>query len=430
MPLCQTPFYAEMLAGEQIPNFYKIKQQMPDTGIKDIPGALYRSAADTGLLGSIAEGEKVAIAVGSREYSNMVQVVKTVVDMVKSRGGRPYLVPAMGSHGGCTAEGQQKILLKLGLTPENVGATIRSSMDTVVVGQTASGMDVHMDKNAFQADKIVAINRVKAHTDFVGPYESGLMKIMAIGLGKQHGANICHKMGFPSMSQNIHDFGNVMLQTGKFAFFVALLENEVHQIFHLELVAPGDVEKKEPALLALSKQHLPSIPFEKVDIIMLDRVGKDFSGSGADPHVTGRSAYLPPAPPFAQHIVAFDLTDKSSGTASGMGLLDVVPMRFYQKVDFDNTYLNAITATDTIGAHLPVVMPNDKLTIAMAMRCSVVNFRPFRIVHFSDTYSLENMYISEGLLEDALANPKITVDRQLLQLCFDGEGNIAGYKPV
>lgn len=428
MSLCETPLYEQLLSNVEIPKFYAIRQNIPDTAIKDIPAAMYESGRTSGSLELIKPGERVALAVGSREYSHMVEIVKTVVEMVKSRGAEPFIVPAMGSHAGANAEGQKGLLEKLGISLETVGAPIVSSMETVVVGKTEHGLDARIDKNAFNADKIIPINRIKAHTDFEGPYESGMMKMLAIGLGKQEGADVCHRMGFKCMSQNVLEIGKAIIATGKIAFFVALMENEAHKIFHIELVPADQAEAKEPPLLKLSKAHLPRIPFNEVDLIMIDRFGKDFSGAGADPHVTGRSSQLGVFKPFAQRIITFDLTDKSYGNASGMGMVDAVPMRFYKKINFDNTYPNGITAAEITGDRMPVIMPNDSLTIRIAIKCCVANDRPLRVVHFRDTYSLVDIKISEGLLEEALANPHLVVDKQPLELAFDGEGNIEGYK--
>lgn len=418
--------YEALLRSVRFPEMFPFAQVLTDDAVPHPGEALRRSVREQGLLSRLAPGQRVAVAVGSRELASMVELVRTVVGLVREAGAEPFLVPSMGSHGGATAEGQRAVLEHLGVTPEAVGAPIRSSMETVEVGRTPDGLPVHLDRLAFEADSIIPVNRVKPHTDFRGPYESGLLKMLAIGLGKQHGADICHSLGFPRMSHNVLEFGKVVLATGKIAFFAASVENEFHHAALVEAVAPERVLEREPELLDLARGKMPRIPFDKVDLIVVDHMGKDLSGTGMDTNVVGRSGPLGSFAPFAERIVVFSLTEKTGGNANGMGLADIASRRLADEIDFAATYPNGITSNEPFPMRMPVILPNDRLAYRYGIKACVGHLPgPLRVVHIRDTLSTGSFFISRGLAEQAgCANGPAYAP------AFDAAGTFIEYRPI
>ena len=359
----------------------------------------------------------------------MARITRAVCDLVKEAGGRPFIIPAMGSHGGADAEGQRGILAGYGVTEEAMGVPILSSMETEVIGYAPDGQEVHMDKYANGADFIIPIGRVKAHTDFRGPVESGICKMLVIGMGKQHGAYQCHKMGFPNMAKNVMAFAKVMIEKKPNMFAIGLVENAYHQTCRIEAVPADRILAEEPKLLLYAKERMGRIPFGKADILLVDEAGKNISGAGMDPNVTGRSPLLPTEPPYFQRIAVFDLTDCSHGNIGGVGNADVTTMRLYQKIDLEQTYANGITSAVPESVKIPVVMPAERTAIKFAMRTAAETDweAGCRIVWIKNTLSLSEFYISEALLKDAESIPGMTVESDLVEPQFDAEGNFVGF---
>ena len=363
---------------------------------------------------------------GSRGIHNYDQVVKSVVDVLKKAGARPFIFPAMGSHGGAVAEGQLRILEGYGITEETMGVPVISSMETVQIGETPHGLPVHMDKNAASADFIVPVGRVKPHTDFRGRHESGLYKMLAIGCGKQHGADICHSRGYGEFSRNISEIAEVMLEKKKILFGMAIVEDAFHGTYSLTAVPPEKFEEEDARLLVKAKELVPHIPFEKINVLILNRFGKNISGAGMDPNVTGRSGSLPAEKPFVDRIVVLDLTEESHNNFAGIGIADVITRRFFDKISFTETYPNGITSRDLASLKIPTVMSNDRNAIRAALQ-TVSGQMPeegWRVVWMDDTLGLESFFISELLVEEAERNPALQVESRRVVPEFDGEGNV------
>ena len=266
-----------------------------------------------GTLDRIKPGMRVAVTSGSREINHIDVITKTIIeDDLKRVGAQPFMFPAMGSHGGATAEGQRDILTGYGITEETMGVPIVSCMDTVEVGRTPGGLPVHADKAAFEADAIIPVGRIKPHPEFKGDFESGIMKMLAIGVGKQHGANMCHQLGMSHMPENILAFGRVLIEKCNIPFGIGIIENAMHGTYSITAVPSERIEAEEPELLQTAKSLIPVIPFEKVDVIICEEMGKDISGTGLDSNVIGRSISLGVSRPFAERIGVFDLTEKVS----------------------------------------------------------------------------------------------------------------------
>ncbi len=420
--------FDKLLEGVKIPAFAPVHFEIEHGTIRreEITGIVEEGIRRQGLLSRLKEGDTVAVTAGSRGIHNYDQVVKSVVDVLKKAGARPFIFPAMGSHGGAVAEGQLRILEGYGITEETMGVPVISSMETVQIGETPHGLPVHMDKNAASADFIVPVGRVKPHTDFRGRHESGLYKMLAIGCGKQHGADICHSRGYGEFSRNISEIAEVMLEKKKILFGMAIVEDAFHGTYSLTAVPPEKFEEEDARLLVKAKELVPHIPFEKINVLILNRFGKNISGAGMDPNVTGRSGSLPAEKPFVDRIVVLDLTEESHNNFAGIGIADVITRRFFDKISFTETYPNGITSRDLASLKIPTVMSNDRNAIRAALQ-TVSGQMPeegWRVVWMDDTLGLESFFISELLVEEAERNPALQVESRRVVPEFDGEGNV------
>lgn len=394
--------------------FTPVHQQVDAARVAD-PATAVREALAAGL-GDLSAGASVAVTVGSRGVADLAVVVRATVAELRRAGAEPFVVPAMGSHGGATADGQRALLAELAVTEETVGAPIRATMETVQLGRLPEGPVLHLDANAAAADAILLLNRVKPHTSFRGPVESGLAKIAAIGLGKQRGAEAIHAYGPTQLQHWIPTAYRRLAETGKVIGGLALVENARHEVAAAEFLSTnevgGDGERK---LLDRARQMLPRIPFEHVDVLVIDEFGKDKSGAGIDPNVIGRIG-VPGVPetsgPDVTLITAHHLTAASRGNATGIGLADFVPLRLLDQIDLAKTYTNGLTAglSAVRKIQLPVVLPTDRDAVAAAMRaCGVADFAKQRVVRIHDTLSLERMLVTPALLGAVAADPALEV---------------------
>lgn len=423
--------FDELLRGEEMPRFYRVINEIPAVTLESVEQAVTDALAARDVLAQIKPGSTVAIACGSREICNLSRIVKTLVDALLAAGAKPFVVPAMGSHGGATAEGQRQILRDYGITEEFLGVPVRSSMETVQLGVTEPhGFPIHLDRNASEADWIIPVGRIKPHTDIRGPIQSGLMKMIVIGLGKQQGAAICHTRGFFEMSANIQEIGKAMLQKAPILFGLGILENAKHQTYKIVAVPAASIPEEEPALLEEAKGLLPQIPFEKLDMLVVDQMGKDISGAGMDPNVTGRSSIHGISRPFIERLVVRSLTEGSHHNASGIGNADVISQRMYDQIDFEQTYPNCITSCDVVGFKLPVIMPNERLAFKTALHTitGANQAEGWRIMWIKDTNHLREFYITERLLGEARKNAQLTVDETPLTVTYDEAGYFAGFQ--
>ncbi len=307
----------------------------------------------------------------------------------------------MGSHGASTAAGQAEVLAHLGVDEARVGAPVRSTMDAIRVGTTPDGLDVHMDAYAHAADAVVVVNRVKPHTSFRAPLESGPAKMLAIGLGKAAGASSIHSLGWGGMSANVRAGAEVAIATGKIAFALALVENADEEICEIEAIPAARIIEREPELLERAKRNLARLPFDKIDVLVVDRVGKRFSGTGADPNVTGRypSEYVTGGADVTR-LVYLALDPEGDGNANGIGLADVVGPKLAERYDPLPTYLNALTTTAAPNARLPMVMPTDELAFRAALRmCPGLDPHEAVCVRIENTLALKRMWVSPAALE-------------------------------
>ena len=356
-------------------------------------------------------------------------VVRTLVTVLKEHGASPFIVPAMGSHGGATAEGQRGVLESLGITENYCGAEIRSDMEPVTLGETPSGLPVYLDRHASGADAIILTNRIKTHTDFKGEIESGLMKMAAIGLGKQKQALVLHRYGVRGLRDLMREVASVLLESGKILCGLALVENAYDETAHIEAILPAELPRREAELLLLSKGMMPRLPVEDIDILIVDELGKNFSGTGIDTNIIGRMRLLGQPEletPRIKYIFVRDLSEATHGNAAGIGLADMITRRCFEKIDFEYTYQNCATSTFLARAMIPMVMENDQAALRELLRaCWEIEPELARIVQIKNTLDLAQVCVSEALLPEIQQQPHLDVMGPCLPFSFDAQGNIA-----
>ena len=417
--------FAEFLGGN-LPCWALVRHRMYVGEVADVTAAV--GAALEPVRAAIRPGSRVCLAVGSRGIDRIDEVVRAAVAWVRSAGAEVFVVPAMGSHGGATAKGQLEVLASYDIAPESIGCDIRSSMETVELGEVRPGVPVFVDRNAFEgADIIVPINRVKPHTDFTGEIESGLMKMIAIGLGKQRGADTFHRQGFATFYELIPAVAEFTLSKANIPFGLALVENGYARLSRIEAVPRDKIWKRERELLAEAREQMARLPLGNIDVLVLDYIGKDISGLGMDSNVVGRYYTGPTgAGPSIQRIVVGDLTAETEGNAVGIGMADIVLRRAVEKMDAHKTYMNCITAKTPEGARVALTLDTDRQALSVAIACCLkVEPSTARIVRIRDTKHLGLLYVSEPALADVLATGRCEIVRPLEAIEFDRNGMFA-----
>ena len=420
--------YNIIFAETEIPEIIPVKYRLPEGKITQaqIQTKVAETIEQSGSLQQVKAGQTVALAVGSREINHINLIVKAVVQKFLDIEAKPFIIPAMGSHGGATAIGQQEVLAGYGITEDTMGVPVKATMETVQFENTPSGLHVYLDKYANEADYIIPIGRIKPHTDFRGEIESGLMKMLAVGCGKQQGANVCHSRGIDYISNNIVDLAGVIQKRKSVPFGLGIIEDAFHNTYFVQAVPGNELEKREKELLKIAKSLVTCIPFEKVDVIVMEEIGKDISGAGMDPNVTGRSLMLGVSRPYAERIAVLDLSEKSQHSAAGIGTADVTTQRLFEKTDLEKTYVNGITSHDPLSIKMPPIMPTDRDAIKLALQtCLEADLKQgYRMVMLKNTLHLNSFYISPALLEEAKGNPDITILGEARPLEFDSQGNL------
>ena len=416
----------ELLQGIPLPKMVKLRQSFPAPRVNDVAAALQRELMQPGILDQIKPAMTIAIAVGSRGVSDLPLLIRITVEELIKRGALPFIVPAMGSHGGATPAGQVDVLANLGVTEDTAGCPIRSSMDVVEIGQLPNGLPVYVDKHAYGADGIVVINRIKPHTAFRGPSESGLVKMVTIGLGKQKGAESCHAYSFQYMAEHIIAMAEISLAKLPVLFGIGTVENAYDQVSRVVAVAAADMLEMDKALLIEAKANMPRLFFDQIDVLIIDRIGKNISGDGMDPNITGRY----PTPyarggPEVNKMVVLDLTKETHGNANGMGTADFTTRKLLDKVNFPMTYANGLTSTVVGPTHLPTVLDNDRDAILAAIKtCNAQNLTKARVVRIKDTLHLGEIWISETMMEEARSTAGGTLIGEAVAMEFDEQGNL------
>jgi len=411
------------------PRMMRIRQQMDATKVADVVAKTREELARIGISSFIKPGQTVALTSGSRGVANIDKITRTVVEELKKIGAKPFIVPAMGSHGGATAEGQVAVLRYYGITEEAMGCPIKASMEVVHLGETPEGIPLYLDKYASEADHIGVIARIKPHTDFSGEIESGWYKMMAIGLGKHKGAMYYHQAavqhGFYPLFVAV---GRELLKRTKISFGVGMVENGYDETAILEAVRAEEMEATERRLQKRSKELLAHLPFDRLDILIVDEMGKDITGAGMDPNVIGRimNVVTPePDSPKITRIVARDLTEATEGNAVGIGLADFITRRLYNKIDFEKTRINCLCGISPEKGRVPIVGETDKEAIDYAF-ATIGNVSPERakVIWIKNTLVLGEVEVSEAFQEEVTRRSDLTPLTGLREMRFDQEGNL------
>jgi hypothetical protein len=430
------------------PMLAPVRQEFDATQVGDVEKAVslaVEQLRSSGMLRPVRPGQTVAITAGSRGIDRIAEVTAALVTVCRAMGLEPFIVPSMGSHGGATAEGQVQVLASLGITEETAGAPIRSSMQVVQLGETEDGIPVFMDALAMQADHIIIANRVKSHTKFKAPIESGLFKMACIGLGKHTGAALYHKLAVR------HGFAHVIRQAGRLAlatapvlFGLGLVENAHGKLHTIAAIVPQQIEQEEEILLTLCKELSPKLPFSVIDLLIVDRIGKNISGTGMDVNVTGRNRDILGdfmSSPRVSRIFVRDLTPESEGNALGIGFADFTTDRLVHAMDYAKTVTNALTGISPEKAAIPIHFPTDRQSLQAALH-SLGDWQPetVRIVRIADTLHLETMHVSPALLAGLPASARRTGQTrqtgqigqigQATPMEFDNDGNLIPLTPL
>jgi len=394
-----------------MPDLIKVRQRFEAEKLEDIDGAV-RAELDRCAV-RIDRGASLAIAIGSRGIANIARIVKQVVMWVRRQGGEPFIVPAMGSHGGATAEGQRRILESYGVTETYTNAPIRSSMSVVELPRGDFETPVYWDEHACHADGTIVVNRIKPHTSFHGRYESGLMKMIAIGLGKHAQAAAIHRFGVEGLRDLMPRVARQILQHGNLLLGVAIVENAYDETLKIRALPAADIPAEEPGLLDLARANLPHLPVDALAILVVDEIGKDISGLGLDPNVVGRlkiRGQPEPARPNIKMIIIRDLSEGSHGNAAGMGLADIATRRFFEKIDFQVTYENVLTSTFLDRGKVPLIAETDRQALEFAFRAlGSIGPAEARVVRIKNTLRLDLLHVSRAVLREIEARPDIEV---------------------
>jgi hypothetical protein len=413
------------------PHMIRIKQTVPALELSHVRQAML----DT-LQGQLKEthfsGLSVGITVGSRGISRIPEILKAVIEFVQERGGNPILLPAMGTHGGGTVEGQHEILTSLGITQESMGVPIQFSTDTVLLGKTPSGVEVHCNVEATKVDKLIVMNRIKAHTDFSGKIESGICKMLAIGLGNPRGALETHSnallLGYEKV---ITEVAHVMIEKLPLVLAIGILENWKGLTASIEALPPENIMTIEPQLLARAKEGSIKLPFKAIDVLVLEEIGKEISGTGMDTKVVGRimvKGQVEPDTPSISRIVVLGLTPESHGNAIGIGLADITTREVLESIDIKKTSFNSISSMSPEQGRIPCVLENDYEAISAA--CSTlgnVHLKKVRLVYIKNTLKIEELFVSESLLEEVRENPNLEIISSPQEFEFNPEGKLKSW---
>lgn len=404
---------------------YKVKQKFPQASISDYRDEIAKLFATSPIRNSVRPGMRIAVATGSRGINSIDLIVRFVIEELKKLKAEVFIVPAMGSHGGATSDGQIKVLKSLGISEDTMGVSVFADMQVKEIGKTRDGVPVFIGNDVLQADGYFVINRIKAHTDFKGEYESGIIKMMAIGLGKHQGCTNLHMHG---LGQFIPLVSEVMLKETPFLGGLAILENAREETVKMEIILPNNLFERERELLAEAKSIMAKLPFPELDVLIVKEMGKTISGTGMDTNVIGRlriEGEPEPKDMVIKRIVVLNLRDDSYGNALGIGLADITTKRLVQKINYQNMYANVISTSFLERGKIPITLDYDKEAIEVALSTiGPVRIESIKLAVIKNTLELEEMYISNALMNDIRNKGNIEVLDELDGIPFDENGYV------
>ena len=405
-----------------------VKQEFENKKIEDIPKVISRELSAAGLDKMIKPGMRVGITVGSRGIRNIKTIIKRIIHEVKERKGLPFLIPAMGSHGGATADGQRDILKEYGIIEESMQVPIKATMNVGELGTLKNGLKVYFDKIAFEADGIIAVNRIKVHTGFKSHIESGLHKILAVGLGNHKGAALVHALGVQGLQNYMIEFAKMIMEKAPLLCGIGILENAKDETYRISAALPKDFEKVDSEMLKECKRILPTLPMKEIDILIVQEMGKNISGTGLDTNIVGGITGCSGddySPPNIKRLLVFDLTDESNGNALGIGRADLITKKVYDKIDLEITYTNVITSTFLDRGKIPIVAGSEKEAFDIAVKTlwNLPGTVP-RVVIIRNTLKLDELYVSQPVWEEIKARPNVITTGEWEILKFTGQGDL------
>lgn len=407
------PILLEEQLNYPLPQMHRVRQSFSRPRLEDIEAHIKQEITKKEISEKIKPGAKVAVAVGSRGIKNLAKIVKEVIGQIKELGGEPFIISAMGSHGGGTPEGQREVLASYGITEENIGVGIVTSVDVVRLGRTSGGIDVYFDSAALGADLIVPINRVKLHTDFVGDIQSGVCKMLVIGLGNHVGCTAVHEADFDNFADILIEAAGMIMKHASVGFGVAILENAYDETAMIEAIPAEKIIEREKELVKIAKDNMPTLMIPDIDVLIVEEIGKNISGSGFDPNILGKSFLLKkfvlPVPKI-KRMVLFDVTDESHGNAVGVGIFDVITRKVLNKLDLPLMYANALAVKSPEGSKIPITADSEDEALRFAIQLARgADRNRLKIVKIKNTLELETIEVSEALLDHVAAHERLTL---------------------
>ena len=414
---------------ENLPKIFKIKQKVDAHRLENIEKRINGLLDQFGLSQKVKKGERIALTAGSRGIKDKPKVLEILASRLKELGALPFIVPCMGSHGGATAEGQIEVLESLGITEKSVGAPIISSMDVDEIGRTKFGTPILIGRDLLKADRIIVVNRVKPHTDFKGEIESGLLKMIVIGMGKQKGSWMVHRLtikhGFPAV---LFGVGPILLKKLPILFGIGIVENQFDETAIIDLLVPEELIDREKVLLKRAKELIPYLPFNRMDILIVDEMGKDISGTGMDTNVIGRNLFIGHPRfenPQITRVFIRDLTEGSHGNATGIGMADYTTKRLVDKIDYPSLRINVTNGMSPENGRVPIFFERDNDAIMAAYYNSgVLDPQDLKMLWVKNTLDLRYLYASQAFLNETRSNPKLEILSEPFEFPFDQNGNL------
>ena len=404
----------------------KVRQKFETKYLEDISEEVRKEFYRIGLDRLIQPGMKIAITAGSRGIDRITEILKSIIKEIKKTKGEPFIVTAMGSHGGATAEGQIKVLEHYGITEESMGVPIEATMDTIELDKLENGLPVHFDRIAYHADGVIAVNRIKVHTEYKGEIESGLHKILSVGLGNHQGASFVHALGSMHVRNHVIEFAQVILKKAPIMAGFGIVENAYGQTMQIKAARPEDFRRVDSELLVECKRILPKLPVNKIDLLVVQEMGKNISGTGMDTNIVG--GIQDPGDfvgPEIKNLLVLDLTEESQGNAVGIGIADLITEKLYRKIDFESMNINAIISKTLDRARIPIVLPTEQKAIEVGLDTiwNLPGVSP-RMIIIKNTLKLDEMYVSESIWEEIKDKKNISYESQWEKLEFDRGGNL------